>query len=53
MTKDELFIIIAKLQAEHDEEFERWYDQAKLSDVENYCEIGFVLSRFFEGSTAL
>jgi hypothetical protein len=49
MSRDELFIVIAKLGEEHGEEFKRWYDQANLRDVEDYCEIGFLISRFFEG----
>jgi len=53
MSKDELFIIIAKLRDEHGEAFKRWYDQADYPTVEDYCEIGFLISRFFEGSTSL
>jgi hypothetical protein len=53
MSKDELFIIIAKLRDDHGEDFKRWYDQAAYPDVEDYCEIGFLISRFFEGSTSL
>ena len=53
MTRDELFIVIAKLKEEHGEAFEKWYDQANFPDIEDYCETGFVLSRFFEGSSAL
>jgi hypothetical protein len=53
MTRDELFIVIAKLKNEHGETFDRWYDSANFRDVEDYCEIGFLISRFFEGTSAL
>jgi hypothetical protein len=53
MTRDELFILLAKLRDEHGEAFEKWYDNANYPDIKHYCETGFLIERFFEGSTAL
>jgi hypothetical protein len=47
MTTNELFATITKLREEHGEEFKRWYDQAAFRDVEDYCEIGYLVSRFW------
>ena len=47
MTSQELFDTISKLREEHGKEFERWYDTANYPAIENYCEIGFLVSRYW------
>jgi hypothetical protein len=53
MSRDELLIAVAKLRDEHGEAFKRWYDSAAYQDVEHYCEIGYLVENFFEGSSAI
>jgi hypothetical protein len=46
MTQEEFNAILTRLRKKHGEKFKRWYETANYPDIEHYCEIGFLLSRF-------
>jgi rubrerythrin len=48
MSREELKELLQELNTlkiQHHEEFEKWYDQANLLDVHDYCFSGWLLDR--------
>jgi hypothetical protein len=47
LTPEELRALIYKLREEHREDFTRWYDTANFPDIEDCCEVGYLLRPYF------
>jgi hypothetical protein len=47
MTSREFYALLSRLRAEHEAEFDRWYDTANYPDIKDAAEIGYLLCRFY------
>jgi hypothetical protein len=47
MNRIELFKAIDELRKEHPGEFDRWYETANFPGIEECCEIGWLILRYF------